>query len=208
VTTKIESVFGRNITLVYKSIDQNSIDIKKAKSIFEKDQPAVIQIPDSSIIFSYPDKPILIEIENRRIVVAFNFEEEEIGNYPICDYSEFFNDLVMDNGSKLTAFGINLDFGVLLGAGASKKLIEIFTDENKPFWKNSKYKLSAYYPKFTLQVDDLPFTFNFTNHDQTRIKIHSNVHYASEILFETEKLKNEYLRVFDKCKDVILGILG
>ena len=170
----IEAVFGRNITIVYNSINIKSLNLEEIKKFFSDENPAIIQIPDNVVIIAFPNKPVFIQIEHERLLVNFNFEENSLGDFPICEYTIKINKEIIDSGSKMDSFGFNYDFGIDLHEDANKKLIIQFANFENNYLKKNKEKLIAFYPTINMKFNEIEYSYIFNQQDSTKIKVHVN----------------------------------
>jgi len=203
----LEAVFGRNITLVYTSIDLSLIDPRIFKDIFRNSEPAIIQIPDTAIIFTSQSDPSNVHIDKKRVLINFPLEIEKLGDFPISEFAVYFNDRIKSDSQKLIAYGFNFDFGFNLNTDASKRSVELFSP-NTEIYKNAfEGRLVEFFPTFTLENIDIRYTYSFAKHSDQQIKVHVNVHHKNTELPEEKELTSVYIKEFENALSSTIRLL-
>lgn len=208
MTAELEAVFGRNITLVYNSIDISSLDTKFLKTIFNDGEPAIIQIPGNVVVFTAQNKPHSVQIDNKRIVIDFSDEINEFGNYPVADYADFFNKYIISKESKLEAYGFNYNLGFKFTNTITNVLNDLFASGIEKINDKLCGKIIDFYPVFRINKDNLVYQYTFNRHSDNQLKVHVNVHFQENSLPELQILKEKFKYQCNTITESLLRLIN
>ena len=104
------TILGQNITIVYKSLDLQAIDIRRIKSLLQ--QAMVADIPDAIVIID-PTGPLIIQLGDQRIRVSLQRKTQELTS--LGEIAFQCHQLINDR--KLIAYGFNYDLDVAVEDG-------------------------------------------------------------------------------------------
>ena len=210
MTAAIEAVFGRNITLVYDTLDLHTIDRNKLREIIPDFPPTVMDMPEM-VVAVFPPSPWLIQIGDRRIRINIAAESEGLGDFPLWEYAIKSNELVPTDKASLIAYGYNFDFGVRFeDVTPQTALISKFTSNRSALEDTLQGTLISYLPRIVFKTGDLQYDIIFEPLNDVRMKVHGNAHLQhSGIQLPTlEDLKSSYIAQYEHLRHVIEKLLN
>lgn len=95
----------QNITLVYAELDLQDIDSNGLKKLANIQASRVVVAPDQ-IVATYPPA-ILIQMDNRRIQLTLQQNDQQMGAVPLWQMASQCHELRSSPKAKLTAYGFN-----------------------------------------------------------------------------------------------------
>ena len=208
MSLEIESVLSQNITLVYDSLDLQTVDRNSLRDLVGT-QPMMIDTPEM-IVVSYPTNSVFIQIGDRRIRVTLQQPAGEIGSAPIWDYAVESGTLVPATKSKLVAYGFNYDVAARLpGIDARVALTEIFVADLPRLEEVLGGELASIMPRLVFQREQARCDLVLEPTDGNHIKVHLNTHFewADIALPSAQELRESFLREYERWKSTLRRLL-
>ncbi|RCK72742.1 MAG: hypothetical protein ANABAC_1276 [Anaerolineae bacterium] len=205
----IETIFGRNITIVYKSLDLQSVDRNKLREIVPGVTPTIMDMPEM-LVAVFPPYPWLIQFSDRRLHVNLSVESNELGEFPLWEYAQRAHLTVSPDKAPLHAYGFNFDFGVRFdGITPQELLISKFVSNRRALEEEIQGTLVSYMPRVVFSSDTIQYDIIFEPIDENRMKIHGNAHieYPGIELPSSEELKALYKIQFERLRNTISKLI-
>jgi len=199
---KIESILRQNITMVFDSLDLQTIDINKLKSLFD-DQSSIMNTPEIIVAIS-PEESKIIQIGERRVRVNIQKGMKTIGEIPIWETSSKALDLVPKKFS-LIAYGFNYDVICDLSLNANDSLKEIFLRNEEKLDSAIDGQILSFSPRLIYTRQNKRYELLLEAVEEVKLKGHLNAHFQREDinLPTSEELKDSYLTEFDYFQDIL-----
>ena len=201
----IEVVFGRNITIVYESLDLQSVDRNKLREIIPGVTPTVMDMPEV-LVAVYPPHPWLIQVGDRRMRVNLAIEVDGLGDFPLWEYALKAQQIIPAGKAPLLAYGYNFDFGVRFdGLTPPEILISKFVPNRQALEEEIQGTLVSYLPRLIFSNGTVQYDIVFEPMNNTRMNIHGNAHiqYPGIQLPSSEELKKSYVAEFERLQSTI-----
>jgi hypothetical protein len=201
----IEAVFGRNITIVYESLDLKSVDRNKLQEIIPGVTPTVMDMPEV-LVAVYPPEPWLIQVGDRRMRVNLAMEVDGLGDFPLWEYAIQSQQIIPVGKAPLLAYGYNFDFGVRFdGATPQEMLISKFVLNRPALEEEIQGTLVSYLPRLIFSSGTVQYDIILEPMNDIRMKIHGNAHiqYPGIQFPSGEELKASYIAEFERLQSTI-----
>lgn len=206
----IETVFGRNITMVYSALDLQTIDRNKLREIIPDITPTVMDMPEM-VVAVYPPSPWLIQIGDRRIRINVAAEIEGLGDFPLWEYAIRCKELVPSDKASLIAYGYNFDFGVhFQGSTPQNILISKFVPNRAALEDTLQGALVSYLPRIVFKTGDVQYDVIFELMNDVQMKVHGNAHFQYDGIHlpPLDGLKSSYIAQYEHLRNVIEKLLN
>lgn len=207
---QVEAVFGRNITLVYDTLDPNIVDRNQLRTIIPGTAPAIMDMPDM-IVAVYQPLPLLVQIGDRRIRINHAVEIPDLGDFPIWEYARRYFDLLGGTKAALIAYGYNFDFGIILSEMTIEDLmINKFVQNRTQLEQTLQGELISFLPRITFKSGAAQYDIVFEPFQDSRVKVHGNVHLQEDgiQLPDEEGLRVSFTESYERVRTVILDLLN
>jgi hypothetical protein len=195
VTIDVKGVLSQNITLVYESLDLQTIDSGKLKGLMADTKPMVMDTPEM-IVAVYPPMPIIIQMGDRRTRITLQQESEQIGAAPIWETTIECHQLVPQ--SQLVAYGFNYDVGaVVRGAGVHTIITDLFAPNRDALEEALEGRVVSFIPRFKFKRGEALYDLILEPLDEEQIKAHLNAHFEGRTLPSREELEASFRQEFE-----------
>lgn len=205
----IEAVFGRNITIVYESLNLQDVDRNKLREIIPGATPTVMDMPEV-LVAVYPPEPWIIQFGDRRMRVNLAAETDGLGDFPLWEHAIQAQQIIPPDKAHLLAYGYNFDFGVRFdGTTPQEKLISKFVLNRTVLEEELQGNLVSYLPRLVFSVGFVQYDIVFEPIDNSRMKVHGNAHiqYPDIQLPLYDELKTSYLTEFERLQSTIARLI-
>ncbi len=178
---EIQAVLGQNITLVYDTLDLQTIDSGELKELMGVQiKPTVMDTPEM-IVGVYPPQPIVVEIGDRRIRITLQLAAEDIGGVPLWEIALKCDQLVPKPKSKFVAYGFNYDVGIASTSGnAQEVILGLFVPNREMIEAALEGHLLSIIPRLIFQRDQTRYDLALESVDEQHVKVHMNTHFGFE----------------------------
>lgn len=208
MSVSILSILGQNITLVYRSLDLRSVDVKSLKQVVEGGaQPTVMDMPDT-IVAAFPSEPIVIQLGDQRIRITLAKPIQDIGSVPLWKIAARCHHLVQK--SALLAYGFNYDVLAALDSGNSYELLRtLFVADTPRLETVLGGSLASFTPRLQFDRAGARCDLLIEPFEAQRLKVHLNVHYEyPDIALPSQtRMKSAYLEQFGYLNSVLPALL-
>jgi len=175
VDINVSTVLSQNITLVYDSLDLQTIDTRKLKELVTGTQPMVLDAPDM-IVALYSPTRVIIQFGDRRTRITFQQQSKNIGSVPLWEIALKCHELVPDQ-SQLVAYGFNYDVGFEVADGDAEAITtDLFVPNRQMIENIIEGHLSSFVPRLKFKRGKTLYDLIFESIDEKRIKAHLNAH--------------------------------
>ncbi len=170
-------VLSQNVTLVYDQLDLKGIDTTQLKSLIQVEPgPNVWDTPDL-IVVVYPPSATVLRLAEQRMTVTLGQQGGRVGQEPMWDVIEKSHGLVTALGSKLVAFGLNIDIGFVLADADPHSLTRrCFLRDAETIQDVLGGELVSFTPKLVFTRDERIHSLTLEPVDSERLKVSQNVH--------------------------------
>ena len=209
MAARIETVFGRNITIAYDALDLQTLDRNMLREIIPGLPPTVMDMPDM-LVAVYPPLPWVIQVGDHRIRVNIAVEMEGLGDFPIWEYAIQAQKILPAGKSPLIAYGYNFDFGVRFdGITSQTGVISKFVPNRSALEEELQGNLVSYLPRLIFTSGKVQYDIVFEPMNDVRMKIHGNAHiqYPGIQAPSSEELKTSYILEFERLQNTISKLL-
>lgn len=206
----IEAVFGRNITMVYGTLDLQTIDRNKLREIIPDLTPTVMDMPEM-VVAVYPPSPWLIQIGDRRIRINVAAEIEGLGDFPLWEYAIKCKELLPSDKASLIAYGYNFDFGFRFkDSNPQDILISKFAPNRAALEDILQGALVSYLPRILFKTGDVQYDIIFELLNDAQMKVHGNAHFQYDGIHlpPLDGLKSSYIAQYEHLRNVIEKLLN
>jgi len=191
----VSTVLMQNITLVYDSLDLQTIDSSKLKGLVGVEARATVMDTPEMIVAVYPPTPIIIQMGDRRTRITFQQESEDVGGTPLWTIAFHCHELVPQ--SQLVAYGFNYDVGGVVRKGNAQKIaMELFLRDQTMLEEKLGGRLLSFIPRLKFERDRTLYDLILEPLNEQRIKVHLNAHFESNILPSQDQLEMSFRQEF------------
>lgn len=177
VDIDIPAVLSQNITLVYDSLDLQTIDSSKLKEL--TDAKAMVMDTPEMIVAVYPAAPIIIQMGDGRTRVTLQRESEDIGSVPLWEIALKCNRLAPK--SALVAYGFNYDVAVeFAGGNAHTIMTGLFVSDPQRIENALEGHLLSSIPRLKFRRGQTLYDLVLEPINEQHIKAHLNAHFEFE----------------------------
>ena len=175
---EIEAVLSQNITLVYDSLDLQTVDRNRLRDIASiHTQPMIMDTPEM-IVAVYTTDSVFIQIGDRRIRVTVQQSAQQLGGVPIWDIAAKSSQLAPEAKSRLIAYGFNYDVGGrMTEVDVMPTLTRIFVPSVQELEDTLQAQLVSVMPRLLFQRGHTRYDLVIEPVDQRHIKAHFNTHF-------------------------------
>lgn len=200
----ISTILEQNITIVYDSLDPNSIDNREVKKLLG-DTPMVAEMPDMTFVIN-PKGPTLIQMGDRRVRISHQGKSNDL--VPLWEIATGVNELIED--STLISYGFNYKIGITLDEGdAYQSSIDLFLNNPNQIQDIVGGELNSFVPRFKFQRNQVAYDLILEPIEEQRIIGHLNAHrqYKGIALPPSEGLRLEFSEEYNLFISYIPNIL-
>lgn len=207
-----KKILNQNITLVYNSLDLQTIDRNELRTLFDGGaSPTVIDAPGMLMIIVPPD-PFIVQMTGNRVSVTLPQQTQEIGQKPIWDVAVNCEHLLSHTKSQLMAYGFNYDVEIeiaLENLSIHKLMISRFLATPDMFEKCIDGQLFSIVPRFVFLREHKKYDLGFEPVGERNFQVHLNVHYQVEKhpFPISEKLQKAFFEEFIYLESILPKIL-
>jgi len=192
VDIDIPIVLRQNITLVYDSLDLQTIDSSRLKGIM--DGKAIVMDTPDMIVSLRP--PIIIQMGDRRIRITLQQESKEIGGLPLWEIALKCHQLV-PHQSQLVAYGFNYDVGATVADGNAYTItMDPFVSNRQRIEKALEGHLVSFIPRLKFKRGETLYDLILEPLDEKQITVHLNAHFKDNTLPSQDQLEASVRKEF------------
>jgi hypothetical protein len=201
----IQGVLSQNITLVYDSLDLQTIDSSKLKGLIASAKPMVMDTPEM-IVAVYPPMPVVIQMGDRRTRITLQQESEEIGAVPLWEIALKCHQFVSQ--SQLVAYGFNYDVGAAVtDENAQTITMDLFVPNQETIERILDGHLVSFIPRFKFKRGETLYDLILEPLDEKRVKAHLNAHFEGKSLPPKDQLKVSFHQEFGYLISILPRLL-
>jgi hypothetical protein len=165
-----QTIVGQNITILYESLDPQTIDTRGIKSLLK--QAMVADIPGMTVVID-PTGPYIIQLGDRRIRVSIQRESQKL-----ADLGEIaFQCHQLVNDPKLIAYGFNYDLHTTVENGdVIAKIKQMFAPCSDELTSKLGGNLLSVTPRLKFERDHILNDLILEPVDATHLSVHLNSH--------------------------------
>ena len=203
-------VLSQNITIVYDHLDLRKVDTTQLKTLVEMDPgPTVWDTPDF-IMVVYPTPATAVRLAEKRVSVTLSQRGSQIGQEPMWDIVEKSHELVTSLGSKLQAYGFNIDIGFVMAEGDPHSVTrQCFLRDIGAIEAVVGGELLSFVPKLVFKKNAAVHTLKLEPIDSERIQASLNVHVERDgtQLPDRAELELAYRREYERLIQDVPALL-
>lgn len=201
----ISTVLLQDITLVYDSLDLQTIDTGELKTLLDI-KPVVMDTPEL-IVTIFPSIQLVIQFGDRRIRITHQQEVKEIGSVPLWEIAHKCCQLIPK--PQLVAYGFNYDVGVVITEQNPQEVTRnLFISDPASVDDLLEARLVAFTPRLKFEKKEIVYDLLLEILDEKRIKAHLNTHFSEHELPTQEILKDAFYQEFEYFLSLLSKIFG
>ncbi len=201
----IPIVLKQNITLVYDSLDLQTIDSSKLKGIMGGNA-MVMDTPDM-IVALYPPTPMIIQMGDRRTRITLQKESKDIGSVPLWEVALKCHQLVPPR-AQLVAYGFNYDVGATVADGDVQTItMDLFISNRQMLEKILDGHLLSFMPRLKFKRGETLYDLILEPLDEQRITVHLNAHFEDNTLPLQDQLEASFRQEFEYLVSMLPSLL-
>jgi hypothetical protein len=179
VDIQVQTVLSQNITLVYNSLDLQTIDSSSLKELMGVQTKSMLMDTPEMIVEVYPPEPTFIQMGDRRIRITLPQLAKDIGGVPLWEVVVKCARLVPASKSTLIAYGFNYDVKVALaGRNAQQVTIDLFAANPQMLDQVLDGHLLSFAPRLKFQRGHTHYDLMIEPTDEQHVKVHMNSHFG------------------------------
>jgi hypothetical protein len=208
----IKKILNQNITLVYDSLDLQTIDRNELRKLFDEGvSPTVMDSPGMLVIIA-PSTQTIVQMGGNRILVTLPQQSQEIGQKPIWDVTVNCTHLLSNTKSEIIAYGFNYNIEVetaLEEVPIDKSFVPLFLARPTVFEKRLDGQLLSFVPRFVFLREQKKYDLKLKPVGERNLQVQLNVHYqVEEYPFPSaERLQKAFFEEFEYLKSILPKIL-
>lgn len=194
MSIKVQSIISQNITIVFDSVDLQSISGSELKTLMGRETRAMIMDTPEMIIVVYPPAPTIVQIGDRRVRINLPQIATELGTVHLWDLATRVSSIIPAESTPI-AYGFNYNIGVSVeSVDAHDLLIHQFVCDSEKLNQKLGGSLISIMPRFRFKRGDNRYDLLLESVDAANLKIHLNVHFelSEGILPEAGALHQAY----------------
>jgi len=205
VGVDISTVLLQDITLVYDSLDLQTIDTGELKTLLDI-KPVVMDTPEL-IVTIFPPIQLVIQFGDRRIRITHQQKVKEIGGVPLWEIAHKCCQLIPK--SQLIAYGFNYDVGVVITEQDPQEVTRnLFISDPSLIDDLLEANLVAFTPRLKFEKNEIVYDLLLELLDEKRIKVHLNTHFSANELPTQDMLKQSFYEEFEYFLSLLSKIFG
>ena len=206
----IQTVLNQNITIVYDSLDLQTIDISGLKAIMgDQVKPMVMDTPEM-IVAVYPLGPTFVQVGDKRIRITTPQPTKDLGGVALWEIAVKCANLIPASKSTLISYGFNYEVGVgLAGDSAPRVSINRFAANPQSVEHALGGRLLSFIPRFRFQRDQHHYDLVIEPTDEQHIRVYMNSHFefAGITLPSQDQLQSSFYEEYGFLVSMLPGLL-
>jgi len=195
VDIDIQRVLSQNLTLVYDSLDLQTIDSSKLKGLMGVEAKAMVMDTPGMIVAVYPPDPIIIQMGDKRTRITLQRQSEDIGAVPLWEIVVKCHQLVPQ--AQLVAYGFNYDVGAVVADGNAYTItMNLFVSNRQMIENVLEGHLWSFVPRLKFKRGGTLYDLILEPRDEQRIKAHFNAHFQDNTLPPQDQLEGSFRQEF------------
>lgn len=194
------TILKQNITVAYESLNLQTIDTSKLKSLLKKVAPMVMDTPEM-IVAIYPIGPLIIQFADNRIRITLQKETQDFKNIGIDNGIHLWKVMLethrLVNEPKLSAYGFNYDIGAVVNSNIQTLIKDVFMFNTEQIEIALNANQIIFLPRVKFERNQIVYDLIFEPINDQRIVTHLNVHFETNTFPNQETLRQSFREQFN-----------